>query len=423
MLSIICTSILTAIIIINIITSVLSKDKTKIFSPVNMFALVYAYYCIMPIYTSAGKGYELANDYAEGLFCIGALLSYVGILIGFSIKVKPGFKKWNTYFTADNCQQYATIFFLIAFVAYSSLRGIHFTIFADEKTETELTHYGLEHYLLNLIVLYEIAVCLYIIKNKSNRSYGFKYYYLIIIYIIIGFLFAGTRSRIVYLALASVTVFYLYPKPKRMNYPLILGLGLALFLLFSAMDSTRSYSSGINKQGMSQLSYDDIKYGAAENYVVHIYSAKVMEMYSNNGDYIYFEPILTAALSPVPRVFFPWKPDFGYLMEPQIKIQGTIDGAIFINFTEGFISFGWFGVLLYGLFLGWLSKKFWSNYQNNPSSIGAIVALALWNGFTYVVVSRGSMASALTNYVLTICLPFWIAGWTKNLINKKTISK
>ena len=143
-------------------------------------------------------------------------------------------------------------------------------------------------------------------------------------------------------------------------------------------------------------------------------SAKVMEMYHYNKDFVLFEPIATALLSPLPRFIFPWKPNFSYIIEPQILIQGYVDGAIFINFTEGYISFGWFGVILYGLFLGWLSKR----YQANPSSLGAILALAMWNGFTYTVVSRGNLSASLVNYVLTICLPFWIALWTKDLIKR-----
>lgn len=61
----------------------------------------------------------------------------------------------------------------------------------------------------------------------------------------------------------------------------------------------------------------------------------------------------------------------------------------------------------------------WSNYRNNPTSLGAITALALYSAVCYSIVARGYLASALDNFVYVVCIPFWIAMIDNKYFNKK----
>ena len=143
-----------------------------------------------------------------------------------------------------------------------------------------------------------------------------------------------------------------------------------------------------------------------------------MERMDKDNQFLYFEPIITALCMPLPRFLAPWKPDGSYLKDLQVKIFGTSDyGAAFLFFTEAFISWWWFGVVLYSLFVGWFSKKLWDNYLNNPNSIGAIVLLGLYNAFCYVLISRGYMAQALNTFIYYVIIPFWLCQLFKK-INK-----
>ena len=94
----------------------------------------------------------------------------------------------------------------------------------------------------------------------------------------------------------------------------------------------------------------------------------------------------------------------------QFFVAGSADsGAAFLAFVEAFLAFGWIGVILYGLFFGWLAGIFWRNYQNNKQSIGSVLLLALFNGFCYDWISRGYMAGMFNNFIYFVIMPFWLS--------------
>ena len=412
------TVILCVIIFAYFAHAVLSTDRSKILSPITIISLVYIYYCVVPFFTAGNENYSVGPETNIDIFHGAALLSYCTILVGFYFfNPTLKFKKWNNCFNDKNILTYAVVYFIIAFIGYSSFRGFHFSIFSDDIIH-ELNHDSLEHYFIELIYLHEAAFALFLMHNIKKK--GIKWYYLLMIYVFIIFIFAGTRARLVILFAAALTSFYLYPKPKRVNYLMIGGLLVIVFLFFSVMDQTRQYSKGLNREALATMSYEDIKSGPDENAAVYWFSAVVMDWVDENGQYVYFEPIVNAVLSPIPRSVFPWKPGGEYLMESQNKIIGTTDhGAIFLNFTEGYYSFGWLGVILYGLIFGWLSKVFWVNYKRNQQSIGAILALALYNGLCYNLISRGYLATSLINFIYIVCLPFWIARVINAILKQK----
>jgi len=384
---------------------VFSEDLSQIWSPVTIISLCYIYYCIVPYFTGGSEKYTL-GDTSNTTFLAGSLLSYCAMLFGFSRETGADFKSWNSAFSKNNINSSAVLIFLIAFAGYASFRGIHFTFIAQDNI-TELVHTSFEHYFIELALLYVASVSLFIftLKEKTNRIWM----WFILYYVLVSMLFAGTRSRIVFLAIALLSIIYLYPKPKRPNYLIVASLMVGLFMLFSVMEYSRQYSLGLRMDRLQMMTRNDATKGADENNSVYWFSSLVMNEYEKNGNYILFEPIVTAVCMPVPRAIFPWKPNGQYLIDTQNMCIGNAEGgAAFTYFTEGFISFWWLGVLLYGWFLGWLSRRFWDNYQRNPESIGACLALALYSAFCYAVISRGYLASSFEIFIYMVCLPFWI---------------
>lgn len=228
-------------------------------------------------------------------------------------------------------------------------------------------------------------------------------------YIITSLVFAGVRSRIVLLVITSCATIYLYPKPKRPNYLILLFLSIGLYIGFSIMDKARSYSQGIRMETVNEMSGEEMMQGAEENNSVYWFSSLVMDQYFQENRCVFFEPALTAALMPIPRAIFSNKPAGEYLIDTQKMFIGHAEGgAAFLFFVEGYISFWWFGVIAYGIILGWISKRFWDNYRNNPQSIGACLALALFSALTYCIISRGYLASSFELIIYSVCLPFWI---------------
>ena len=63
--------------------------------------------------------------------------------------------------------------------------------------------------------------------------------------------------------------------------------------------------------------------------------------------------------------------------------------------------------------VGGLARKGWDNYRNNPKSSGAIIAMGAFGAVCYCIISRGYLASTVTNVILVVYLPFWAVGFIK----------
>ena len=209
---------------------------------------------------------------------------------------------------------------------------------------------------------------------------------------------------------------HLYPKKKKPNYILLIILAVVVFLGFSAMDIMRTYNQGIVFERATELDFKSVSKGAGENYDVYSFSMRTMNKLHESEIRVYFLPLIQAILMPIPRYIFPSKPNAEHLHQMESIILGDdTQGAAFLNFVEGYMAFGWAGVVVYGLILGWISKCFWSNYKRSPDSISAILLLGLFSGVSYTIISRGEMASAFVNIMYVILLPLLLLQLFKNI--------
>ena len=408
-ISFICEFILAGLIIYNLVSAYLKYDKALIWSPITTISLTYVYYCSIPFWGGGvSKLFAFDEDLCDGyLFHIAAIVSYVFIMIGFytTKNERREFKLWNSALTKQTLGMYGLILFIIAILGYSSVRGFHVSIAYEDNIGTQISTGGFTYYFVMLLDMMPF-VCALLLMSVKNGKYRFLCLFLIVI-LFIQLIVSGARWRIVVASIAMLSVYYLYPKVKKANLIVIGVLGALLFFAFSIMDHTRVRSGGIRMDVAQELTYEDVKSGANENYVVYRFSMLCMNNINTTGERIYFLPELTAILMPIPRALFPWKPDAAYIHKIEQNV-GLSGGAAFLNFVESFYSFGWIGVAVLGWFLGWLSRRFWDNYSHNRDSLGAIVALAIYSGVCYMIISRGFIASSLTTYLLSLCLPFWI---------------
>lgn len=408
-------TILLGLIIFNILKPFFSKDKSKIWSPITAISLTYAYYCLYPFWGGMIEKYEINEVENRGyLFHIAALVSYIGILLGFSLKTTFEMKNWNSSITYTHLGVVSILIFLIGFIGFTSVRGFHMT-FVYEDTGKDLQVGGLTYYFMMMLDSMPFCAALMLLKVKNK-----KYLFLIpLLIIFIHFLWAGARWRIVVAIFAMLTTYYLYPRVNKVNVIFIALLGIVLYFSFSVMDKSRIRGQGIDMSAVKELKYNDIKDGAEECYSVYWFSMQCMNRLNYTGERIYFEPIMTAIFMPIPREYFPWKPDASYIHHMEaVTIGNTDGGAAYLNFIESYYSFGWIGVILFSLLLGFCSKLFWNNYCLNKSAIGAIAALGTWSGVCYVIISRGYLAASFTTYVIAICIPFWIIQLYNKLISK-----
>lgn len=413
--SILFLGVFCVLLVYNLFRSWINKDKAQIWNPVTFLGLTLIYYVVVPSFSDISMWGGDRAEY-QYVFYITLVLFYMSVLLGFGTKHKPGFRKWNSLFTHENAQLYAFILFLIALVCYVPFRGFRTTILADDATVlSERT--GLVSYFIDLIALFVSACCLAWVGLKNTKGVGIRkrIVMLIILYFtLVMFIVGGFRYRLVMLLLAMATTYHLYPQPRKINYKVVVPIAVAAYLLFAVMDSARIYGAGININAAKEVTLAEASMGAAENASVCSYSISVTSSMYKSGERFGFEPIVTAIFMPIPRYLLPWKPDASYLKMAESSV-GATGGAAFLGFTEAFTAFGFLGVILYGFFMGWLSKKLWTNYQNNKESIGAIVLLGLFNGFCYVWISRGYMAAAFNIFIYYVVLPFWLTTLIRKL--------
>lgn len=411
----ICEIILLLLIGYHFVSSFFSKDKSLIWSPISVISLTYIYYCSIPFWLGTIDKYQIDESLVNGyLFHIATLLSYSFILIGFNCSSNTSFTKWNTIFSRGNSGKIGMILFLIAMICYVPFRGLHFSVYGDSSPRP-IVNGGFVYYFIFMTNMFAIASALILIELKNG---GKKLLLFVLVMIIIQLFFAGARWLIAVTGLTVLSTYYLYPIPKKINLPLFVILGFVIFMVFSIMDKTRQRGSGINKEAVKSLTYEDIKGGAEENYGVYWFSLMAINNIEQTGERVYFQPFVTALLMPIPRAIFPWKPDEAYLDKIEETVFGdSLGGAAFLNYVEYFMAFGWFGVIFMSWFWGWIARKFWDNYKNNPMNISAIVALSAMSAVFYAIISRGYMASTVTNILLVVCLPFWISSLLKKYID------
>lgn len=385
-----------------------------------MIALTMIYYVVLPAFDDMSL-YSANTRPNQWLFFLSADIFFACILLAFK-RVRPGrFTNWNKYFSESNVQLIAVVLFVIAMICYVPFRGFRTSISATDATITA-ARTGFVSYFIDLISLFVAACCLAFVglKNKERLSLKKRTVVLTIFYFtFVMFIVGGFRYRIVILILAMATVYHLYPVVRKIRYIVVVPVAIAAYLGFAVMDSTRTYGHGINLEAVKALTLRDASKGAGESNDVFCFSIAAIDTYSQKQDFIGLEPVSTAVLMPIPRALFPGKPDGQYLKEIQIAVIGNdFAGAAFLVFVEAYASCGILGVILYGLFIGWVCKKIWSNYRNNRNSIGAVLLLALMNGFCYTWISRGYMASAFNDFIYFVVLPFWLTAFLKKI--KKT---
>lgn len=402
----------------SIIKAWVSRNKEDIWSPLTFIGLTMVYYIVIPSLSDLSMwGGNIATR--QYIFYITAVVFWLSVVISFNFSSPRPFKKWNVLFSSNNVQFISLCLFVIALVCYIPFRGFRTSI-SSEDVMSVSGRTGLVSYFIDLISLFVGASCLAIIGMKGRGGVIRKSVVVIVIFYftLVLFIVGGFRYRLVFLLLSLGTIYHLFPNPRRINYALVIPIAIAAYLGFAIMDKARVYGRGIDLETARSISLADASKGAAENASVCSYSIVVTDIYSRDGTRIGLEPIINAVLMPIPRAFLPSKPDAEYLRDAERR-AGASGGAAFLVFTEAYISFGILGVILYGLLIGWFSKKIWSNYQNNKESIGAILLLALYNGFCYVWISRGYMAAAFNIFIYYVVMPFWLTSLIRFVFKTK----
>ena len=220
-----------------------------------------------------------------------------------------------------------------------------------------------------------------------------------------SFMIAGFRYRIIYLLMAFFTIYYIQ-KQKKPNLALWGLLFVILVLFMGVIGATRNYHKGLDSSQLQNQTISELMQKGMNDTRIFYATGALMNDVSSNSNFVYFTPIYTAVCMPIPRSIFRDKPDATYLVDMNVRIWGTAKyGIAFMCYGEAFYAFGWAGIILCGLLLGIFSRYVYSLYHTNDKSVSALLFLSTYNGFMYVVLTRGYFAQQVTIFFLIIVIP------------------
>ena len=383
--------------------------------PILVFLLTLLVYAgVIPLFTYflAGDVY-LINFKVTGpqlfsfytLLCISIFFVYLGwnsTKIGF----KLGFK-----YLLTNKSYKGTFLIIMGCLSYFK---VHDLVLINSGENTQHSVGAFDEYFVNGVSFLIMGLAL-ILKQDTMRQKTTFFVFAVIVTLV--FVSSGFRYRILVLIIVLIT--YAGPYLKyRLRLLRSLIFSAVLFLLFGVISVSRSYSSGLNKSKLESVSFEDVIVSAAFEAQVFGYSAVVLDEMENSQHRIGMTPLITAIFMPIPRAVFPSKPDATYLRDIQRLILGTDQiGMAFMYCIEAYLMFGYIGVAIQGIILGFLMRVMWNSIRLSPNKEGYII-LGFVNGLVYWYVSRGYLPVMSTAVVYYILLPLLVSKVIQILIPK-----
>jgi oligosaccharide repeat unit polymerase len=387
----------------------------KLWSPLTLISIIFLFYTVIgPVFMISNNDTKYAGVEMSSyitLSWIGALLSYLSIVFAFKY-TKQLVSVFNFAIVNRPTMTIGLLIFFIGFIGFFTLHGFDVSklllIFNHEsKNNVEIDLNS--GYLVQLVNFCVAGTSIIFFNYLKYRKSSYKLILFAAIFIsIFLFILAGSRFRIIYLLISLATIYYLSTS-IRPNIFLWISVFFLSVSVMGVISVTRSYQQGLDLSKIDDLNISQIFESGLNDTRVFYSSGALIHTTLYSRNYVPLEPIVTAISMPIPRSLWPSKPNAEYLRNANTNIWGTTDyGIAFMNYGDSFYMWGWLGIIFNGLFLGWLSKQFWLQYLYNYSNEYNVLLLALFNGFTYIMISRGYIAQEVTMFFMFILFPILI---------------
>lgn len=426
---IVSLAVLISLIFATLIRGYTSSNKTDFWSPMTFICLTFLYYTVIgPIFAILSKDttyrtFELGQYISVSW--AAAAVSLLSIQVGFLLKPVKVFTQ-NTL-DVVNLKKSALVLFATGFLMYAYWMGprlgsLLLILVADVEAATYEEMYGgtFSMYIMQGMAFFVAACCfLFIVFLKGRRRIDFWILLALFFFTFVAYLISGFRFRIVMLFVSLASVYFIVQNKRIKILPWLIA-GALFVAAMGLIEQTRSYESGLDfSKAEDKTILDHLATGTNESRIF-LASGAAIHNVEEHELFLGFEPVFTAVLMPLPRALFPQKPDGNYISRMNDMVFGIYGGGVaYMQYAEAYMAFGWLGIIVSGLFIGYLCKIFYSNCNKAPDNFAAVVLLALFNAFCYVLISRGYLAQSLTTFFFYILIPFWLILFFNKIIKKR----
>ncbi|MBK8985798.1 MAG: oligosaccharide repeat unit polymerase [Chloroflexi bacterium] len=250
----------------------------------------------------------------------------------------------------------------VGLIAFIVLRG---PIFSGDPSAS-LSVWATSSYLISMYQWFGISLLALI------YYYGFRPLLIIplIIYLILGLLTFPFRMMVI---VPGLFVVFVYLRRKEVRWPswrLALPLSLMILLFVSGKELGPILRQGDLEGAWNLLTgrITQMRVGTHGDAMFMDQMAVALSQIDERGQLYYGRTYLNLLLLPIPRALWPEKPGLAdWQKEIQTARRPTGDmGAIVTALGEAYANFGYAGILLYSVFIGWLLNTLYNNMFQAP---------------------------------------------------------
>lgn len=411
---------LVILIVLVLARNFLSAKYYDVWSPMTFVSITFFYYAIAGPLTSIyyeDTYYRLVDHRPFfRLAWLAALISFVFILLGFNLNLfSKGVQRLRP--VADtNFVKSANKLFVVGvigvFVSFglSSITNVNFL--SGEALEMTAIAGGFGNYFLFMMNFF-ISACCFLFVARLDGKYSGVILVIAIVYATSLYITLGFRYRVILLVLSLFSTYYLYKQTKP-SFPFIAVISILLITAMGLIGDTRSYFGGLNVSRIGDRGFFDFFLSGFTETQTFETTGLLLERIPESYPHIGLQPLWETVAMPIPRQLWPNKPT-GESLESIMSIYYTETGfddagtgAAILNFGEYYLAYGWVGIIVASLLLGMFLRSIWNWYLINRDSRTAIIFIAVFNSFIYVIISRGYLPQVVMNFAFTLGPVLWV---------------
>lgn len=417
---------LVALMASELLQALRSRSWAAVYRPTLFVAGIFGYYVLIgPLRALGDEGAVYRGIDHRSLLVwgwLGALISYGSLLLGFH--AAPGPRSPRRLILQPNPERLHRLgirlcqvgLLMFALVSGTRVLALLNPLAAGRLIEGGFGERGVDvgaianyfTYAVNLLIP---GLCLMTAAWLRQRRHSLSLILWLLaatgIYVSLGF-----RYRLVLLAIPLVLLWFM-GRRRRPSLP-VLAVFLAGFIAFNGLIGlTRTYGSGLDLSNTEDLTTAELFEAGFGESAVFFTTSGVIQQAPERSPFIGLQPLIATALFPIPRAFFPGKPDASYISDATTVLYGAphrAHGSAFLNYAEYYLIAGWPSLIALNAVLGWLLRRLWDWFlirQNEPFAQALYLLSA---SFLFVVISRGYLPQVLLLFGFSVAPLFWLYG-------------